>query len=96
MNRSNVRYWVKLYESGKFDPSVGISNKRSKMSYVVLDRDISVVTDYIKSEPDSSSSNVHKILHENGANFSLGTTKNVIKASGFEAAKPTEVPLVTL
>ena len=55
VNRDNVRYWVKLYESGKFDPNVGILNERSSSCSVVSNRDITVISDLLASEPNLSS-----------------------------------------
>ena len=46
VSRDNVRYNVKIYESGKFDPSAGITNESPKMRYVVSERDISLIKDF--------------------------------------------------
>ena len=90
-----MRYWVKLYESGKFDPTIGIANERSSMCSVVSDRDISVITEFLTSPPNSSRNDVHNALKEDGASFSVSTTRNAIHAAGFVVANPRVVPLVT-
>ena len=35
------------------------------------------------------------MLVEDGASFSIGATRNAIQAAGFDAAKPTCIPMVT-
>ena len=93
--RDDVRYVVKLYESGKFDPSEGILNERSPNYYVVSERDITVIGEVLSSGKQMSSKDVHCALKEDGADFSLSTTKYAIKAAGFIPTKPVYGPMVS-
>ena len=95
VTRHNVQYWVKLYELGKFDPFVGIANKRSPQCFSISERDIDVITQVLTKQPSSSGQDVHTALMDDGASFRLRTTRNAIHAAGFVSASPREVPLVT-
>lgn len=90
VTKNVVDYWIRQSLSGNIDTP----RERVTIFKSVTERDIQVARETLSKDPNQSSRDIHKVLKADGADFSLGTTKNVIKAAGFTNSSPRYAQMV--
>lgn len=90
VTRNVVNYWIKQSVCGNLDGP----RERKRRFITVTERDIELTKQSLLADPNQSSRDIHKMLKVDGAVFSLGTTKNVIKSAGFTNSSPRYAQMV--
>lgn len=86
VSRDSISYWIHKYNIGLFgdlnDP------KTPTVTTSVSQRDAELIRDCFSKDATLSSRDIYRMLKDDGASFSLSTTKWAIAACGFTHSKP--------
>lgn len=94
ISRHAVRYWLKAYNRGDLTESNEPETPTQRTFKKVSVRDAELIQQLLIDDPSLSSRAVHRELLDDGAKFSLSTTKKAIAAAGFTCSKPHYAHLV--
>lgn len=92
VTRRMISHWIKSYDNGYFIP--GEVTVKPRVPYKISQRDIHVIKKSLCLNPNQSSRNIHSELKFDGADFSINTTRNAIRAAGFVCDNPRYAQMV--
>lgn len=84
--RDTISYWIHKYQIGLFGDIC--ESDIPQVSTCVSLRDAELIKECIAKDCTVSSTEIHRVLKEDGASFGLTTTKRAIAASGYTHSKP--------
>ena len=96
ISRNQVNYWINSYESGRFTFDEINERGHSWAPRKLFQWDIDFIREAFRKDPNVSSTDIHKQLTEQGATFSLSTTKRAIQLAGYTSATPRYAQLVSV
>ncbi|KAH3725880.1 hypothetical protein DPMN_051733 [Dreissena polymorpha] len=90
--RQIVSYWIKQYVHGQLNTDEVIPKPKAFRSVSYCD--LEIVKSSLQRNCHQSSTDIHRELKEDGATFSLSTTRRLIKAARFTNSNPRYLQMV--